>query len=137
MSEPATIPGTDSRGPSLAYGVTWPSLGTFTDLARTRRVIPVVRRLLADAETPVGVYRKLAKNAPGTFLLESAEHGGVWSRYSIVQTVRNGPHITSGANFRPRVAGQGNKSRLIDFLRNHGMRCGARLRVRRDATDQQ
>jgi len=59
-------------------------LETFTEMARSRRVIPVVRRLLADAETPVGVYRKLAKDAPGTFLLESAEHGGVWSRYSIV-----------------------------------------------------
>src|SRR5450759_4050748 len=65
-------------------GHAWPSLETFAELARTRRVIPVVRRLLADAETPVGVYRKLAKDAPGTFLLESAEHGGVWSRYSIV-----------------------------------------------------
>jgi anthranilate synthase component 1 len=75
---------TADRVPRLGYGVTWPSLDTFTDLARTRRVIPVVRRLLADAETPVGVYRKLAKDAPGTFLLESAEHGGVWSRYSIV-----------------------------------------------------
>ena len=61
--------------PNLAYGVTWPALDTFTEMARTRRVIPVVRRLLADAETPVGVYRKLAKNAQGTFLLESAEHG--------------------------------------------------------------
>ena len=50
--------------PDLGYGVTWPSLETFTELARTRRVIPVVRRLLADAETPVGVYRKLAKDAP-------------------------------------------------------------------------
>jgi anthranilate synthase component 1 len=68
----------------LRYGVTWPPLDTFAELARNRRVIPVVRRLLADAETPVGVYRKLAKDAPGTFLLESAEHGGVWSRYSIV-----------------------------------------------------
>jgi anthranilate synthase component 1 len=56
----------------------------FAELARTRRVIPVVRRLLADGETPLGVYRKLAKGEPGTFLLESAEHGGVWSRYSIV-----------------------------------------------------
>jgi anthranilate synthase component 1 len=70
--------------PNLGYGVTWPPLDTFTELARNRRVIPVVRRLLADAETPVGVYRKLAKNASGTFLLESAEHGGLWSRYSIV-----------------------------------------------------
>src|SRR5665811_1601821 len=50
MTEP-----TPSRAPTLGYGVTWPSLDTFTDLARTRRVIPVVRRLLADAETPVGV----------------------------------------------------------------------------------
>src|SRR4029079_15144482 len=76
--------------PDLGYGVTWPSLDTFTELARTRRVIPVVRRLLADAETPVGVYRKLAKDAPGTFLLESAEHGGVWSRYSIVRVACSG-----------------------------------------------
>ena len=66
------------------YGQTWPTLDVFGVLARDRRVIPVVRRLMADAETPVGVYRKLAGDRPGTFLLESAEHGGVWSRYSIV-----------------------------------------------------
>ena len=47
-------------------------------------MLPVVRRLLADGETPLGLYRKLAQGRPGTFLLESAEHGGVWSRYSIV-----------------------------------------------------
>lgn len=77
---PAPAPHAD-----LAWGRTWPSLEVFTELAlEHRRVIPVVRRVLADAETPVGVYRKLAKDAPGTFLLESAEHGGVWSRYSIV-----------------------------------------------------
>ncbi len=75
---------TTAGGPELDYGRTWPRLAEFRELARDRRVIPVVRRLLADAETPVGVYRKLAKNAAGTFLLESAEHGGVWSRYSIV-----------------------------------------------------
>jgi anthranilate synthase component 1 len=62
----------------------WPDLETFRELARDRRVVPVVRRLLADGETPVGLYRKLAHDEPGTFLLESAEHGGVWSRYSIV-----------------------------------------------------
>jgi len=70
--------------PDLRLGMTWPDLGTFRLLARDRRVIPVVRRFLADGETPVGVYRKLARDRPGTFLLESAEHGGVWSRYSIV-----------------------------------------------------
>ncbi len=68
----------------LSWGGTWPSLNLFSELARTRRVVPVVRRLLADGETPLGLYRKLARGEPGTFLLESAEHGGVWSRYSIV-----------------------------------------------------
>ncbi|TDE08145.1 anthranilate synthase component I [Jiangella asiatica] len=61
-----------------------PGIDAFRVLAKECRVIPVVRRLLADGETPVGVYRKLAADRPGTFLLESAEHGGVWSRYSFV-----------------------------------------------------
>ncbi|MGR7027928.1 anthranilate synthase component I [Geodermatophilus sp. URMC 62] len=47
-------------------------------------VVPVTRRLLADGETAVGVYRKLAGNRPGTVLLESAEQGKRWSRYSFV-----------------------------------------------------
>jgi anthranilate synthase component 1 len=61
-----------------------PDLETFRSLARDRRVIPVTRRLLADGETPLSVYRKLAGGRAGTFLLESAELGGVWSRYSFV-----------------------------------------------------
>ncbi|WP_018155737.1 anthranilate synthase component I [Demetria terragena] len=68
----------------LTWGQIWPSFELFVELGRDRRVVPVVRRLLADGETPLGVYRKLAAGRPGTFLLESAEHGGVWSRYSIV-----------------------------------------------------
>ncbi|HWU57114.1 MAG TPA: anthranilate synthase component I [Microbacteriaceae bacterium] len=48
------------------------------------RVIPVIRELFADGETPVGIYRKLARDRPGTFLLESAEQGGIWSRFSFV-----------------------------------------------------
>ncbi|MDQ3732717.1 MAG: anthranilate synthase component I [Actinomycetota bacterium] len=49
----------------------------------TEPVLPVVRRLLADGETPVGLFRKLA-GGPGSFLLESAEPGRSWSRYSFV-----------------------------------------------------
>jgi anthranilate synthase component 1 len=48
------------------------------------RVVPVIRELFADGETPVGVYRKLALGKPGSFLLESAEQGGIWSRFSFV-----------------------------------------------------
>ncbi|AYF99088.1 anthranilate synthase component I [Protaetiibacter intestinalis] len=53
-------------------------------VAAGHRVVPVLRELFADGETPVGVYRKVADGKPGTFLLESAEQGGIWSRWSFV-----------------------------------------------------
>ncbi|MDP3712228.1 MAG: anthranilate synthase component I [Mycobacteriales bacterium] len=66
----------------MRLGSTTPTAEEFAALDQP--VVPVVRRLLADGETPVGVYRKLAGNRPGTFLLESAEQGRQWSRWSIV-----------------------------------------------------
>ncbi|WP_151772789.1 anthranilate synthase component I [Streptomyces abyssomicinicus] len=59
-------------------------LETFRTLAADRRVIPVTRKLLADGDTPLALYRKLAAERTGTFLLESAENGRSWSRYSFV-----------------------------------------------------
>jgi len=45
---------------------------------------PVVKTLLADLETPVTAYLKLAEKASPSFLLESVEAGKRWSRYSII-----------------------------------------------------
>ncbi|MGA9852551.1 MAG: anthranilate synthase component I [Gammaproteobacteria bacterium] len=45
--------------------------------------IPVVREILADLDTPLSVYLKLA-DAPNSFLLESVEGGETWGRYSII-----------------------------------------------------
>lgn len=68
-----------------ASGDTTPSRADFERRIAAQPVVPVVRRLLADAETPISVYRKLAAGRPSTFLLESAEAGsGAWSRYSFV-----------------------------------------------------
>jgi anthranilate synthase component 1 len=67
-----------------ALGAVAPSREEFRALAAGHRVIPVTRRLLADDETPVGVFRKLAGDRPGTFLFESAENGRSWSRWSFV-----------------------------------------------------
>lgn len=69
-------------------------LDTFRKLAVDRRVVPVSRRLLADGDTPVGLYRKLAAERPGTFLLESAENGRTWSRYSFIG-VRSAATLTA------------------------------------------
>ncbi len=65
-------------------GAVAPDLETFRVLAEDRRVIPVVRRLLADGLTAVGLFEVLCGDRAGTFLLESAEQGRMWSRYSFV-----------------------------------------------------
>ncbi len=70
---------------ALKWGATWPTREQFHELAdQGYRVIPIVRRLLADSLTPVGFYERLAGGRPGTFILESAEFGGTWSRYSFI-----------------------------------------------------
>jgi anthranilate synthase component I len=75
----------------------------FRALAAEHRVVPVTRKVLADAETPLSAYRKLAANRPGTFLLESAENGRSWSRWSFIGagapsalTVRGGEAVWLG-----------------------------------------
>src|SRR3954453_9619664 len=67
-----------------SLGTVTPSREEFREIAAADRGVPVARRLLADDETPVGVYRKLAADRPGTFLFESAENGRSWSRWSFV-----------------------------------------------------
>jgi anthranilate synthase component 1 len=76
----------------------------FTELAALHRVIPVMRELFADGETPVGIYRKLAAGQPGSFLLESAEQGGIWSRFSFV-----------GVSSFGVLTQQGDSSRWLDY----------------------
>ncbi|WP_158888819.1 anthranilate synthase component I [Amycolatopsis anabasis] len=97
----ASAPVTNASAAGL--GAVSPAREDFRALAEGRRVIPVVRRLLADGETPVGVYRKLAADRPGTFLFESAENGESWSRWSFIGvhspaalTVRDGEAVWTG-----------------------------------------
>jgi anthranilate synthase component 1 len=65
------------------------TLGEFLDHGAQHSVTPVVRRLFADSETPMGLYRKLSGGA-GSFLLESADQSGKWSRYSFIGVSAHG-----------------------------------------------
>ena len=69
---------------AIEWGQTWPSLDEFIEVGATHRVVPVVRKILADGLTPVAVYRALAQGRPGTFILESAEPDGSRGRFSFV-----------------------------------------------------
>ncbi|MDT3426811.1 anthranilate synthase component 1 [Paenibacillus forsythiae] len=63
--------------------MTSPSVEQVVSLSRQYNLIPVVKRLLADMETPIRIFQRFAsrKNA---FLLESVEGGIQWARYSFI-----------------------------------------------------
>src|ERR1043165_5268412 len=60
-----------------------PSLSEFEALSKTANLIPVVRRLLADCETPLSAYAKI-RGQGESFLFESVEGGEHIGRYSFV-----------------------------------------------------
>jgi anthranilate synthase component 1 len=72
--------------------------------------IPVMREVLADLDTPLSTYLKLA-DGPYSYLLESVHGGEKWGRYSIIglpcrTVLRVSGHeitVTSGAEVTERV----------------------------------
>jgi len=61
-----------------------PPLGEVRTLAGPGRLVPVYAELLADLETPVSAYIKLAAGEPYAFLLESVEGGERLGRFSFI-----------------------------------------------------
>lgn len=61
-----------------------PDRATAHDLFQQGDLVPVYRTLLADLETPVSVYLKLAQLGTVSFLLESVEGGEQVGRYSFL-----------------------------------------------------
>ncbi len=60
-----------------------PDLEEFRSLARSHRVVPVWRDVLADLSTPVSAFRRVVGTEEG-FMLESVDGGDRWSRWSFV-----------------------------------------------------
>jgi anthranilate synthase component 1 len=73
------------------------SFDDFLREAKRGNVVPVVRSVLADLQTPVGAYLRVCEGAPYAFLLESIEGGERVARYSFL-----------GANPEMIVRGCGN-----------------------------
>ena len=60
-----------------------PSFSKFKEMAQKGNLIPVYHEFLADTETPVSAYLKLRDDSY-SYLLESAESGRHWGRYSFI-----------------------------------------------------
>ncbi len=62
-----------------------PELQEIVRLSGQYNLIPVVRHLMADTETPIRVFQHFC-HEPRAFLLESVEGGVKWARYSFIGT---------------------------------------------------
>ena len=62
-----------------------PAPDEFARLAAQGNLIPVVREILADLDTPLSLFRRL-DDGRTAFLLESVEGGEKWARYSFIGT---------------------------------------------------
>src|SRR3989440_1350166 len=93
----------------------------FAAEARRGNVVPVVRSVLADLQTPVGAFLRIAADAPHAFLLESIAGGEHVARYSFIGANpwmiarANGAQTIIERNGRREVLNQ----RGIDFLRQY------------------
>jgi anthranilate synthase component I len=61
-----------------------PEFGAFAKIYESGKPQLVWTKAVADLETPVSAYLKLADGRPNSFLLESVEGGAVRGRYSII-----------------------------------------------------
>ena len=71
-----------------------PQADEFARLATQGNLIPVVREILADLDTPLSIFQRL-DDGETSFLFESVEGGEKWARYSFIGT-------GSRARFRAR-----------------------------------
>ena len=61
-----------------------PDISVFKELAVHAGLVPVSREIVADLDTPLTVYAKLAAGDSHGFLFESLEGGEKWGRYSFI-----------------------------------------------------
>src|SRR2546421_2416787 len=93
----------------------------FAAEARRGNVVPVVRSVLADLQTPVGAFLRIAADAPHAFLLESIAGGEHVARYSFIGA--NPWMIARAKGAQTIIERNGQREVLnkrgIDFLRQY------------------
>ncbi len=82
-----------------------PTFDEFAALAAQHGVVPIWTELVADAETPVTAFAKIAGDGPA-FLFESAEQDEKSGRYSILGAGAEREFIARGDRFEIRRGGE-------------------------------
>ncbi len=89
----------------------FPALPEFLKLARAHTLVPVCRRLVADLETPVSAFLRLAADEPECFLLESVEGGEKLGRYTFMGVRPAGKLVARGGKV---TTWQGKRQKTIN-----------------------
>ena len=107
---------------ALMIGLQPSTFEEFEHEAARGNVVPVVRTVLADLQTPVGAFLRVAGGGAYAFLLESVEGGERIARYSFIGA---GPEmIVRGRGNTTLVEQRGETEELrgvhaTDFLRDY------------------
>ena len=83
-------------------------------MAQKGNLIPVYQEFLADTETPVSAYLKLKEDSY-TYLLESAEGGKRWGRYSFIGCRAHLRAITRDSHME---ISEGDKTKILKSVQN-------------------
>ena len=83
-----------------------PDLSAFRKLAAQGNLVPVYREIMADLDTPVSAFLKVAHGCSHAFLLESVHGGEKWGRYSILGMDPAALFIAEGTRVEIRRSGQ-------------------------------
>jgi anthranilate synthase component 1 len=62
----------------------FPDQHAFVEMIGTSDLVPVYRTIIADLDTPLTIFAKVAGDDPHAFLFESMEGGEKWGRYSFI-----------------------------------------------------
>src|SRR5919199_6855833 len=102
--------------------LTPPTFELFEREAARGNVVPVVRRVLADLQTPLSAFLRVASGEPYAFLLESVEGGERVARYSFLGAR---PEMIVRGRGRDTFVERGDTcerladTNVIEFLRAH------------------
>lgn len=109
--------GLKTSRPFFVWGIDLETISSFSEFdlrARQGNLIPVYREFLADTETPVSAYLKI-RDKSFSFLLESAEFGNRWGRYSFIGC---SPYLVVFVRDREMEIWKGGQKRRLKDVRN-------------------
>jgi anthranilate synthase component 1 len=91
-----------------------PLFSEFKQMADKGNLIPVYQEFLADTETPVSAYLKL-KDDSYSYLLESAEGGKHWGRYSFIGSM---PYLRAVSRDSYMEVEEGHEKKVLKDVTN-------------------